>query len=180
MVELARTGSQIISYPGPPLWRVSGHNPVRELYDVSPDTLQAAANDPSFLALYNSVMSSFDADLSNSNTWFATHHPSLLDSPIAYFSMEYAIHNSLPIYAGGLGILAGDICKEASDLGLPLVAVGFMYPQGYFHQHVAADGWQQESYNELGFEGVEPTVIPGWSTELDTLAAAERRRIRHL
>ena len=63
---------------------------------------------------------------------------------IAYFSAEFALHQSLPIYAGGLGVLAGDICKEASDLGLPLVGVGFMYPQGYFHQHVSADGWQQE------------------------------------
>jgi starch phosphorylase len=65
--------------------------------------------------------------------------------------MEFALHNSLPIYAGGLGILAGDMCKEASDLGLPLIGIGFMYPQGYFHQHISADGWQQEIYQHLDF-----------------------------
>ena len=64
---------------------------------------------------------------------------------IAYFSAEFALHQSLPIYAGGLGVLAGDHCKEASDLGIPLVGVGFMYPQGYFHQHVSPEGWQQEA-----------------------------------
>ncbi|MFH1087872.1 MAG: alpha-glucan family phosphorylase, partial [Chloroflexota bacterium] len=72
--------------------------------------------------------------------------------PIAFFSAEFAIHNSLPIYAGGLGVLAGDICKEASDLGLPLVGVGFMYPQGYFHQHISASGWQEEIYLQLDFD----------------------------
>ena len=135
-----------------PLWRESGHNPVKELHEVSPDILQAAAADPSFLALYDSVMSDFDTEMTTSNTWFATNYPSLLGGPVAYFSMEYAIHNSLPIYAGGLGILAGDICKEASDLGLPLVAVGFMYPQGYFHQHISLDGCQEEIYRQLDFE----------------------------
>ena len=72
--------------------------------------------------------------------------------PIAYFSAEFAIHQSLPIYAGGLGVLAGDHCKEASDLGLPFVGVGFMYPQGYFHQSVTADGWQQEHYEHIDWE----------------------------
>ena len=66
-----------------------------------------------------------------SNKW-TSEHDKLLPGPIAFFSMEFAIHSSLPIYAGGLGVLAGDICKEASDIGLPMVAVGFMYPQGYF------------------------------------------------
>jgi starch phosphorylase len=98
-------------------------------------------------------MSAFDTDMRASDTWFVTNHPSLLNGTIAYFSMEYAIHNSLPIYAGGLGILAGDICKEASDLGIPLVAVGFMYPQGYFHQQLclSPDSCQQEFYHELNF-----------------------------
>jgi starch phosphorylase len=135
------------------LWKSSSHNPVRELQEVSPETLQTAVADPYFLALYDSVMSTFDADISASNTWFNSKYPSLLNGPLAYFSMEYAIHNSLPIYAGGLGVLAGDICKEASDLGLPMVAVGFMYPQGYFHQHLCAslESCQQEVYEQLDF-----------------------------
>jgi glucan phosphorylase len=70
---------------------------------------------------------------------------------IAYFSAEFALHQSLPIYAGGLGVLAGDHCKEASDLGVPLVGVGFMYPQGYFHQRISNDGWQEEHYERLNW-----------------------------
>jgi starch phosphorylase len=143
-----------------PLWRASNHNPVRQLHEMNPNTLQAAAADASFLALYDSVMKDFDVDMAASNTWFTTNHADLLGSPIAYFSMEYAIHNSLPIYAGGLGILAGDVCKEASDLGLPLVAVGFMYPQGYFYQRISADGRQEEIYRELDFNEVPISSCP--------------------
>jgi starch phosphorylase len=147
----ARNVFRILDYQ---LWKLSGHNPVRELHQASSDTLQSAATDPNFLTLYDSVMSTFDNKMTTSDTWFAVNHPDLVHSPVAYFSMEYAIHNSLPIYAGGLGVLAGDVCKEASDLGLPLVAVGFMYPQGYFHQHLCAslDSCQQEVYEQLDFD----------------------------
>src|SRR4030042_2607722 len=99
-----------------PLWKLGGHNPVKQLLEISPDKLRAAAADPAFLSLYDSVMSAFDADMSAKDTWFATKYPNMLHGPIAYFSMEFAIHNSLPIYAGGLGILAGDGCKEGSGL----------------------------------------------------------------
>ena len=148
--EEARELFRALDYP---LWRMTVHNPVKQLHEVSQEALQTAANDPAFLALYDSVMSAFDADISSSNTWFTSEYSKLLQGPIAYFSMELAIHSSLPIYAGGLGVLAGDTCKEASDIGLPLVAVGFMYPQGYFHQHISADGWQEEVYRQLDFEG---------------------------
>jgi len=135
-----------------PLWRLGGHNPVRQLREISTDKLAAAATDPTFLNLYDSVISAFDTEISDKDSWFATKYPDTLDGPIAYFSMEFAIHNSLPIYAGGLGVLAGDTCKEACDLGLPLVGVGFMYPQGYFHQHISAEGWQEEVYEQLDFD----------------------------
>jgi starch phosphorylase len=141
-----------------PLWRLGGHNPVKQLREISTDKLAAAAADPAFLNLYDSVMSDFDADMSDKDSWFATKYSDVLDGPIAYFSMEFAIHNSLPIYAGGLGVLAGDMCKEACDLGLPLVGVGFMYPQGYFHQRISAEGWQEEIYRQLDFD--EAPVIP--------------------
>ncbi len=136
------------------LWKSSGHNPVRELKEADLETLQAAAADPSFLELYGSVMSDFDKEMSGSATLFARNYPDLVHNLVAYFSMEYAIHNSLPMYAGGLGVLAGDICKEASDLGLPQVAIGFMYPQGYFHQHLClgADRCQLEVYEQLDFD----------------------------
>ena len=135
-----------------PLWRLSGHNPVKQLHEISTQKLEAAATDPAFLNLYDSVMSAFDAEMSDKNSWFAARYPEGLSGPAAFFSMEFAIHNSLPIYAGGLGVLAGDMCKEASDLGLPLVGVGFMYPQGYFHQHISAEGWQEEVYEQLDFD----------------------------
>lgn len=148
--DQARKLFRAVDYP---LWRISGHNPVKQLREVASEKLSALASNPAFLELYDSVMASFDADFSpTDHTWFARNYPDLLNGPVAYFSMEYAIHNSLPIYAGGLGALAGDICKEASDLGLPVVAVGFMYPQGYFHQHITAEGWQEEMYQQLNFE----------------------------
>jgi starch phosphorylase len=134
------------------LWRYGGHNPVKELRETSPERLQQLAADAQFLAMYDSVMGAFDAEMSAKKTWFGANYPSLLRGPVAYFSMEFAIHNSLPIYAGGLGILAGDMCKEASDLGLPFVGVGFMYPQGYFHQHISATGTQEEAYRQLDFD----------------------------
>jgi starch phosphorylase len=148
--EEARKLFRALDYP---LWRMTAHSPVEQLRELPEDRLQAAANDPAFLALYDSVMATFDADMSSSDTWSTSERGRLLPGLIAYFSMEFAIHNSLPIYAGGLGVLAGDICKEASDMGLPLVAVGLMYPQGYFHQHISADGWQEEAYRQLDFDG---------------------------
>ena len=154
----ARTLFRSLDYE---LWIVSGHNPVKLLREISPDKLQAAAIDLTFLGLYDAVMGAFDADISRCNAWFVAKYPALSNGPIAYFSAEFAIHNSLPIYAGGLGVLSGDICKEASDLGLPLVGVGFMYPQGYFHQHISADGWQEELYRQLDFEEVPITPCAG-------------------
>ena len=142
-----------------PLWRLSGHNPVKQLREMDSDKLAAAAADPVYLDLYDSVMSAFDAEMSERNSWFAARHSKGLPGPVAYFSMEFAIHNSLPIYAGGLGVLAGDTCKEACDLGLPLVGVGFMYPQGYFHQHISAEGWQEEVYRQLNFDEAPITPI---------------------
>jgi starch phosphorylase len=140
------------------LWRVGGHNPVRQLREISPERLQRVAVNAEFLELYDSVLAEFDADVTSEDTWFRANYPALLGGPVAYFSMEFAIHNSLPIYAGGLGVLAGDTCKEASDLGLPFVGVGFMYPQGYFHQRISSAGSQEEIYKQLDFD--EAPVSP--------------------
>ncbi len=134
-----------------PLWKATGHNPVKLLQQIEPHRLIAAAQDPIFLQKYDSVMSEFNDAISGTDTWLNTQYPQLEQNTIAYFSLEFAIHNSLPLYAGGLGVLAGDYCKESSDLGLHVVGVGFMYPQGYFHQHIPADGWQEESHEQLNF-----------------------------
>jgi starch phosphorylase len=152
----ARNLFRVLDYP---LWRLSGHNPVKQLREMDSDKLAAAATDPVYLNLYDSVMSDFDAEMSQRDSWFATRHPGALSGPVSYFSMEFAIHNSLPIYAGGLGVLAGDTCKEACDLGLPLVGIGFMYPRGYFHQHIAAEGWQEEIYSSLDFDEAPITPV---------------------
>ena len=133
------------------LWKATNHNPVKLIQQLPPYRLVAAAQDPVFLEKYDAVMNDFKTDMSGFDTWFKTMHPNFTQQTIAYFSLEFAIHNSLPIYAGGLGVLAGDHCKEASDLGLPMIAIGFMYPQGYFHQHISVDGWQIEEYEQLSF-----------------------------
>jgi len=147
--QQARALFRALDYP---LWRLGGHNPVKQLREISAEKLAAAASDPDFLSLYDSVLSAFDARMSDKDTWFARHHPGALQGPVAYLSMEFAIHNSLPIYAGGLGVLAGDLCKAACDLGVPLAGVGFMYPQGYFRQQISAEGWQEEVYTQLDFD----------------------------
>jgi starch phosphorylase len=143
-----------------PLWRQTAHNPVLMLRQIAPDMIEQAARDESFLALYDSAVRALDAARAARDTWWQQRFQDRPSRPIAYFSAEFAIHQSLPIYAGGLGVLAGDHCKEASDLGLPLVGVGFMYPQGYFHQKVSAEGWQQEVYERLNWADapIEPAT----------------------
>jgi starch phosphorylase len=144
------------------LWRASGHNPVKQLRDINPDKLEAAGKDPAFLELYDLIMQKFDSYMLSKKDWCGKKLPEDFEGQVGYFSAEYAIHNSLPIYAGGLGVLAGDICKQSSDIGLPLVAVGFMYPQGYFRQHISAEGWQEEAYTQIDFSEapISPCVWP--------------------
>ncbi len=144
------------------LWRATAHNPVRMLWTIARSTLDAAAADPEFLAIYDRAIALLDAAQAPHNTWFSRSFPQLAGQSVAYFSAEFALHQSLPIYAGGLGVLAGDHCKEASDLGVPLIGVGFMYPQGYFHQHISAEGWQEESYERLNWADapIEQALTP--------------------
>ena len=146
-----------------PLWKATGHNPVKLLQQIAPHRLVVVSQDPLFLKKYDSVMSDFKDAMSGGDTWFNTKYPHLAQHTIAYFSLEFAIHNSLPLYAGGLGVLAGDYCKESSDLGLPVVGIGFMYPQGYFRQHISADGWQNEVYEQLNFS--EAPISPVLTAE---------------
>ncbi|MEO5897467.1 MAG: alpha-glucan family phosphorylase [Vicinamibacterales bacterium] len=152
----AREVFRMLDYP---LWRQTAHNPVLMLRLVSPDTLNAAVHDTRYIANYDAAIDALDAARTAKDTWWQRRNPEAT-GPIAYFSAEFALHQSLPIYAGGLGVLAGDHCKEAGDLGIPLIGVGFMYPQGYFHQMVSPEGWQQESYERLNWTDapVEPAV----------------------
>ena len=129
------------------LWVACGHNPVKLLGSVSQTRLQALARNESFL---NELRQAADALRSylSSSTWYDKVCPQTTQPVVAYFSAEFGLHECLPIYSGGLGILAGDHLKSASDLGVPMVGVGLMYQKGYFRQHLNIDGWQQESYVE--------------------------------
>jgi len=131
------------------LWRTTAHNPVSMLAALNPGALTRAMQDPAWLRSYDAAVGGLDSARAARGSWCEREYPDIRGKTIAYFSAEFALHQSLPIYAGGLGVLAGDHCKEASDLGLPLVGVGFSYPQGYFKQQLSAEGWQEEVYDRL-------------------------------
>jgi len=137
------------------LWEGTRHNAVEFLRQVAPDRLEHRAKDPAFLKQYDQVVHRFGLLSRSDDTWFASRYPQLLNRSIAYFSAEFALHRSLPIYSGGLGVLAGDHCKEASDLGVPLAGVGLYYHGGYFDQRLGLDGWQRDSDDP-----VDPTMNP--------------------
>ncbi|MFA6003431.1 MAG: alpha-glucan family phosphorylase [Elusimicrobiota bacterium] len=143
------------------LWRTTYHNPVLLLQKSLP-RLQELAKDERFLSRYDAVIRIFNEYLDDQFTWFARKYPQAQGRRIAYFSAEFGVHNSLRIYSGGLGILAGDHCKTASDLGVPLTGVGFMYPQGYVQQRISMDGWQQNVYEQIDWNvsPIRPVVTP--------------------
>jgi starch phosphorylase len=127
-----------------PAWKESTHNPVKMLRELPREMMDSAANDPEYVHNYDSVMKKFHEDIETKRCWFAENITDAQCIPVAFLSAEYGLHHSLPFYAGGLGFLAGDIIKESSDLGIPLIAVGFMYPEGYFTQKIRVDGWQED------------------------------------
>ncbi len=129
-------------------WRESDHNPLRMLATLPLEMLSDAAQDPEFLERYDAVMDEFDANIASQTGWFTTAYGGA-PAPLAYFSAEYAFHHSLPLYAGGLGVLAGDYIKECSDLAIPVVAVGLIYSCGYISQKIRDDGWQQDDEKTL-------------------------------
>ncbi len=140
------------------LWERLSHNPIRLLRELERSILNVAAQDKDYLERYDRVFKAYDEYLKKKDTWSQLAHPELTNQPIAYFSMEYGLHETLPIYSGGLGVLAGDHLKEASDLGLPLAAVGIMYGQGYFSQRITEDGWQEAVNNPMNFNDLP--VLP--------------------
>ena len=125
------------------IWKECRHNPVKMLRELPHEVLETAAGDPEYLHHYDAVLARFHKEMNAKGGWFSENIADPECLPIAYFSAEYGLHHSLPFYAGGLGFLAGDHVKECSDLGVPLVAVGFMYPEGYLRQKIRADGWQE-------------------------------------
>ena len=131
------------------LWEKCQKNPVKFLKQVSQERLEAVSKNVEFLKEYDKLARQFEDYMNSKNTWFANNYPENKDDLIAYFSAEYGLDRTIPIYSGGLGILSGDHLKSASDLGIPLVAVGLMYKNGYFHQRIDKDGIQHPEYKDL-------------------------------
>jgi glycogen phosphorylase len=134
------------------LWERLNHNPLVFLRSVGRTEVNAAAQNPIYLDLYDRVFAGFDEYMNASKTWSSQSYEDRSKQRSVYFSMEFGLHEILPIYSGGLGVLAGDYLKESSDLGLPLVGVGLMYAEGYFSQRISEDGWQESNNKLLNFE----------------------------
>ena len=137
----------------PDLWHATNHHPLAMLRGLSPERIEALASDPAFLELYAKALSTLDGYLAGGE-WYHQRRGSAGET-IAYLSAEFGLHESVPLYSGGLGILSGDHTKAASDLGLPMVCVGLMYQMGYFRQRLTLDGVQLESY-DLN----DPSLLP--------------------
>lgn len=131
------------------LWERSSKNPIKFLKHVSQDNLERVSKDLLFLREYDKVVENFENYMNSKNTWFNNRFPENKKDLIAYFSAEYGLDETIPIYAGGLGILSGDHLKSASDLGIPLVAVGMLYKQGYFNQKINGYGQQESEYTNI-------------------------------
>jgi starch phosphorylase len=133
----------------PGLWRELHNNPVALLQQIPVDKLEERASELALHSRINYAYRRMQEYLHSAQTWGARHAGVLWARPVAYFSAEFGLHESLPIYSGGLGILAGDHLKSASDLGIPLVGIGLYYDQGYFRQRLDRDGWQHEDYIDV-------------------------------
>ena len=134
------------------LWERLNHNPLLFLRSVGRSEVNAAVQNPVYLEMYDRVFANFEAYLNARETWCAQTYKEQCNQQWAYFSMEFGVHETLPIYSGGLGVLAGDYLKESSDIGAPLVGVGLMYAEGYFSQRISEDGWQETDNKLLNFE----------------------------
>lgn len=131
------------------LWERCNKNPVKFLKSVDQDKLEEVSRDIAFVKEYDKIVDDFDGYMSSKNTWFNQKYPENRNDLIAYFSAEYGLDQTIGIYSGGLGILSGDHLKSASDLGIPLVAVGLLYKNGYFNQIIDRYGMQQPEYRDL-------------------------------
>jgi len=155
----------------PTLYQLSGRNPIEVLRRVDPARLATLARDPEFLERYRKVQHAATVEGSAQGTWFADSFGEDDEFLVAYFCAEFGIHPSVPIYSGGLGVLAGDHCKAASDQGVPLVGVGLLYLKGYFDQQITLDGWQvdnEEQFDPL-LTPLEPILTPKGGRALATV-----------
>jgi starch phosphorylase len=158
-------------------WEVCHRNPVLLLGTVEQSVLEAAAKDESFLAHLRGVASKLDQYLSGEGSWYRREHHRESDVLVAYFSAEFGITECLSIFAGGLGVLAGDHLKASSDLDLPLVGVGLLYQQGYFRQYLNAAGWQQEAFENNDFHTWPIELVPNVVVQVELPAGAVQAQV---
>jgi starch phosphorylase len=170
------------------LWEQIYHNPVKLLRQIHRKRLTVAAKDKRYLALYDRIVADFDGYMAakpngkRAKTWYENFDKAwdAKRGPVAYFSFEFGLHEVLPMYAGGLGILAADHLKEASDMGLPLVGVGFLYLQGYFRQRISEDGWQEAMFDTYDFEQLPISPVHDDNGDPLTISVELPGRIIHL
>jgi starch phosphorylase len=160
----------------PEVWEKSLHCPLQVLRQTPSETLEKLAGSNAFLEKYQAVLAQFDAYMNDTNTWFQQNANNPAMNPIAYFSAEYGIHESFPMYSGGLGVLSGDHCKSASDLGIPFVAVGLWYQHGFFTQQIDAYGNQRAIFHKYEPKNlaVQEVVDDSGNEVRVTLSIAER------
>ena len=160
------------------LWETCEKNPVKFLKQVSQDRLETVATNQEFLKEYDRLTKEFDDYVTSKNTWFSNKYPENKKDLIAYFSAEYGLDQTIPIYSGGLGILSGDHLKSASDLGIPLVAVGLLYKNGYFHQKINGYGDQETEYNNIDLSNLPINPVKDENgDELKIYVKFEKRKI---
>ena len=157
----------------PVQWRAVGNNPIALLQQISVDRLEERVSQLALHSRINYAYRRMQEYLHSTHTWGAKHAGVLGARPVAYFSAEFGLHESMPIYSGGLGILAGDHIKSASDLGIPLVGVGLYYDQGYFRQQLDRDGWQHEDYVKLDHRLLP--IQPAMSNGIPVTVSVETR-----
>jgi starch phosphorylase len=147
----------------PAVWRASGHNPVRLLHHLAIEKIEERVSELALNSRINYAYRRMQEYLASKHTWGQRHAGVLWARPVAYFSAEFGLHESIPIYSGGLGVLAGDHIKSASDLGIPLIGVGLYYDQGYFTQRLDREGWQHEDYLDVdsAWLPIEPAASNG-------------------
>jgi starch phosphorylase len=153
----------------PVLWLRCDHNPIALLQRIPVDQLEVRVSQLALHGRINQAYRRLQEYLTSKDTWGARHASVLGARPVAYFSAEFGLHESIPIYSGGLGILAGDHLKSASDLGIPLVGIGLYYDQGYFRQRLDRDGWQREEYIDVDDQllPIEPATHAGVPITVD-------------
>ncbi len=160
------------------LWETCEKNPIKFLKLVSQDRLEQAAQNEKFLKDYDNLSKEFEDYMNSKNTWFSNNYPNNKNDLIAYFSAEYGLDQTIPIYSGGLGILSGDHLKSASDLGIPLVAVGLLYKNGYFHQKINGYGEQETEYNNIELSNLPINPVKDENgQELTIYVKFEKRKV---